>query len=73
MPAPIIDLCTLADFALANLNSMESLKVDGELKRNPHALRNLEFILKIIAHCDHQIMAEVRRSETSTPSNPPAD
>jgi hypothetical protein len=73
MPAPIIDLCTLADFALANLNSLESLKVDGELKRNPHALRNLEFILKIIAHCEHQIMTGVHHGEASTSSNPLAE
>ena len=50
MPAPTMDLCTLADFALGRLTPKVSMKVSRELERNPQAYRNLEFILKLIAY-----------------------
>lgn len=54
MPATTIDLCKLADFILGNLSPEDSVAVYRELERNPEALRNLEIILKVIAHCDTQ-------------------
>ncbi len=54
MPASTVDLCTLTDFALGNLTTEESLKVIAELERDPQATRDLEFILKLIAHLENE-------------------
>jgi hypothetical protein len=68
MPTPELDFNTLADFAFGNLNSVESLRVEGELKHNLDASRNLEFILKLIAHFEHEIHSEVNIGEVRTSS-----
>ena len=54
MPASTVDLCTLTDFALGHLSTEESLKIIDELERNPKASRDLEFILKLIAHLENE-------------------
>jgi anti-sigma factor RsiW len=52
---PPLDLCTLTDFALGRLSAEASSRVISELERNPQASRDLEAILKIIAHFEHPL------------------
>jgi hypothetical protein len=63
MPALIIDLWTLADFALGKLTPEASLEVIRELERNPQASRNLEFILTLMA------FSELKFKETGPSRN----
>ncbi len=52
------DINTLVDFALGKLSPEDSLKILQELKRNPQASRDLEFILKIVAHIEYMGMKQ---------------
>jgi hypothetical protein len=54
MPSPILDFSTLADFALGNLSPQQTLEVSQRLTSDPQAVRNLDFILKLLSHFENE-------------------